>query len=412
MNGSYSIIETAVQHSYKFTFIGNTTMQSKFLKELSTLDVTAASKLKQYIQFCTENNKNERIKGKTSHHHILPRSLFEQYSNLKEHPWNGTHLLYADHYYAHWLFTEAINDYGQMEAFCKMHNCDIKLGRITENELISSVDFQIIMEKTIKKSSELRLSTEWKETIGKEKIRKMVETKSSEEWKNTIGKLSKIKQVISLSRTMNSDIWKETTGADKIRKQKETKSSKKWKNTVGIEQSEKHKNTVNSEEWKNTVGIEQTRKARETKKKNNSNERGGKKCSETKNSKTWKDTIGKNAISKHKNTINSNEWKNDIGKEQTRKRLATMQTVQSKTKRYDMRVTKSILKYGAFDLYDYNDNLVYTKMSKIELKYMSATLHIATKEKPLGYTNATKAILNKIGKLNLIGYYVINKKLI
>ena len=126
-------------------------MKTKILQEFlnSTLEIKSQEKLKQYIQFCITNNQQEKIKGKTSYHHILPQanSCFPKYSNLKENPWNGTHLLYSDHYYAHYLFTEAVSNYSQLSAFCAMNNTDIKNGRIEEKDLIPAEEFQKKMEE-------------------------------------------------------------------------------------------------------------------------------------------------------------------------------------------------------------------------------------------------------------------------
>jgi len=110
------------------------------------------SKIQQYIDFCNDNAVS-KIKGKTSHHHILPKKLFPEYSNLNENPWNGVHLLYSDHYYAHWLLSEAVDNYTILSAFCSMHNKDLKNGRIEEKDLIRADEFQKKMEERSRKHS-------------------------------------------------------------------------------------------------------------------------------------------------------------------------------------------------------------------------------------------------------------------
>ena len=121
-------------------------MLQSFLNKSQELNIISQDKLIQYFQFCIDKNQGKRIRedgvSKTSHHHILPNKLFPEFASLKENPWNGTNLLYSDHYYAHWLFTEAVNDYSQLHAFCAMHNCDMKLGRINESDLIHPDKFQ------------------------------------------------------------------------------------------------------------------------------------------------------------------------------------------------------------------------------------------------------------------------------
>jgi len=135
-------------------------MKAKILQEFidSDIKITSQEKLEQYIEYCIYKNKNTRVKDEeeyslSSYHHILPNALFPEYKDLKENKWNGTHLLYSDHYYAHWLLTEAIDDYGQLEAFCEMHSTDTKLGRIEESDLIPPEEFQKKMEERGRKYS-------------------------------------------------------------------------------------------------------------------------------------------------------------------------------------------------------------------------------------------------------------------
>jgi len=169
----------------------------KFLN--SDTKIKSQEKLEQYIEHCI-NNKKAKIKSKTSYHHILPQALFPEYKNLKENPWNGVHLLHSDHYYAHWLFTEAIDDYGQLSAFCAMHNKDMKLGKIEEKDLISPEEFQKKMEERGNKHSLLWLDEEYKEKTSN----KISRTRSSKEWKETKGKeaLLKFKATISSEEGM------------------------------------------------------------------------------------------------------------------------------------------------------------------------------------------------------------------
>lgn len=144
-------------------------MKEKILSEFKKSKIKSLEKLNQYIDYCILNNQNEKVinkngYSKTSHHHILPKAIFKDYTNLNRNPWNGVYLLYKDHYYAHWLLTEAIDNYSQMEAFCKMHICDIKLGRIEEIDLISNDEYQ----KKVEESCKLRVDMMKKEYIDNE----------------------------------------------------------------------------------------------------------------------------------------------------------------------------------------------------------------------------------------------------
>ena len=66
-----------------------------------------------------------RIKGKTEHHHILPKSIFPEYDNLVEHSWNGVHLTYKEHIICHKLLfriTEGSNKSKMFYALVRMFN--------------------------------------------------------------------------------------------------------------------------------------------------------------------------------------------------------------------------------------------------------------------------------------------------
>ena len=129
-------------------------MKNKILQEFLNSDITITNKdkLHKYIDFCIENNQENRIKGKTSHHHILPKAdslPFKEFSNLKKTPWNGTHLMYSDHYKAHYYLSEAIDDYGQLYVFTKMHDFDIANRRKERSKKQSVYMKEIIYIKMV-----------------------------------------------------------------------------------------------------------------------------------------------------------------------------------------------------------------------------------------------------------------------
>lgn len=175
----------------------------------SNVKIICELKLIEYIDFCIDKNQYIRTykdgKCETAHHHhILPAALFDEYKNIKNNVWNGTYLTFYNHYYAHLLLTYAISDYGQLSAFLAMHNKDIKLGRITENDLLSEdlineamigrhklqleyenkiieCEYGIMTNKQYinLKVSILKNSLEWKETVGKRTIEKFKLTVSN-----------------------------------------------------------------------------------------------------------------------------------------------------------------------------------------------------------------------------------------
>jgi len=156
-------------------------MKNRILQEFLNSDIKVISedRLKEYIDYCFEN-KTDKIKGKTSLHHILPKAIFNQYKDLKKNKWNGINLSYYNHYYAHWLLTEAIDDFSQLYAFCTMHCKDLKLGRINENELISENKFKEKKELQKEKFKEWCsiVNPETGLTNAQEAVRKSYETNS------------------------------------------------------------------------------------------------------------------------------------------------------------------------------------------------------------------------------------------
>lgn len=106
------------------------------------------TKLKEYIYYCLTKAVNNAIKLTTSYHHILPKSKqlpFEEFQLLSANIWNGVHLSYYDHYYAHFLLQQATNHPSILYAFTAMHHKDSKIGRIKEDELIDSAIFNKLM---------------------------------------------------------------------------------------------------------------------------------------------------------------------------------------------------------------------------------------------------------------------------
>lgn len=132
---------------------------------MSNLNIKCLIKLERYIDFCINNNLNNKIKAKTSYHHILPASKnmpFIQFSNLKENDWNGTHLTYANHCYSHWLLYEAINHQSVVFSFCAMHYKDFTLKRIKEEDLLPP---EIVQECMENRSIHHK---EWLNTLGED----------------------------------------------------------------------------------------------------------------------------------------------------------------------------------------------------------------------------------------------------
>ena len=159
-------------------------MKTKILQEFlnSNLKIKSQEKLEQYIQFCIENNIGKPLKNKTEHHHILLKNdtCFPEYANLNKNKWNGTHLFYEDHYKAHKILAQAIDDINIL------YSWHIMSGR--ENDITSN-EYKILKEKLIKNNSKLQKIR--MESEGFIRGAKCSKTKQSQEWKDNQGKICK-----------------------------------------------------------------------------------------------------------------------------------------------------------------------------------------------------------------------------
>jgi hypothetical protein len=53
-----------------------------------------------------QNRKSNPVTGYTENHHILPKCLFPQFKNLKEHSWNSVNLSAREHFICHQLLVK------------------------------------------------------------------------------------------------------------------------------------------------------------------------------------------------------------------------------------------------------------------------------------------------------------------
>jgi len=122
----------------------------------------------------------------------------------------------------------------------------------------------------------------------------------------------------------------------------------------------------------------------------------GKKSSKTKQSNTWWDNIKDSTMFKRNETI-----QNIIIFE------GFKITIKEKN-RINMKRTK-LLKTKRFNLYNNKNELILENTIKQELDKISKALFKSTKENYLGKSINSKLNLNRLNKLHLIGYYVIEK---
>ena len=167
---------------------------TNFKKRTKIRDI---NKLNEYISYCLDKDKNMKIKSKTSNHHILPRSLFPEFEDLGKNNWNSCHLLYNEHYIAHSLLAQALEEPSSLFAWYCMSNQDKKTKKVEGSLLLDSIVFQELMERRNKLNSEnLKGKIPWNKGLDKtdERVRKYADNMSG------IKKSEKHKEKLSLCK--------------------------------------------------------------------------------------------------------------------------------------------------------------------------------------------------------------------
>lgn len=146
-------------------------MRQFIIDQLMTLDVIDESKVIEYVDFCLKCIPKT---SSTQNHHILPVAVFSQFESFAKNNWNCAVLDNDDHYIAHALLHEAINNYSFASAWYGMNNKNyfngepLKiLGAEKYNELIIKRNKQcserqngIVMAKTIDTGEIIRVTKE------------------------------------------------------------------------------------------------------------------------------------------------------------------------------------------------------------------------------------------------------------
>jgi len=123
-------------------------IKDKLLEKYTEVDFSV------YLEICFNQNKKEHIPFVTEHHHILPSSLFPEFSDLKEHKWNGTYLTYENHYKVHSILAEITNEKSLIAAWWGMNNKNTKNNRLEESkEIIGEKLYASLRKKAVKNIS-------------------------------------------------------------------------------------------------------------------------------------------------------------------------------------------------------------------------------------------------------------------
>jgi len=330
-------------------------VKDKILQEFlnSYIKITSQEKLEQYIEYCIYNNQKDRIKDKegyslSAYHHMLPEALFDGYKDLKENPWNGTHLLYSDHYYAHWLLTEAIDDYGQLNAFCAMHNKDIKLGKINESDLIPPEEFQKKMEERGRKYSEWCSNNPEKLMEKSKKHSEFMSQKTLIEGKYQ--SIAEYNANLRAIRERNTYIGDKNMIDIRISKTVNTRRKNGWDTTKHQESMKQKQENGKTKQENTTLKMAKTRQLKKI---------------------------------------------SFEGKEMTIKEMCAIKTSRKARERAKK-----------YDVYNSKGEKVYCDMIRLDIIKIHTTLFNTSEDKPLGSTTQSINKLRKLNKMNLSGLYI------
>lgn len=58
----------------------------------------------KFIDYCLKINHNKNFEGEN--HHILPKSIFPEYSDFRKNKWNKIKLTYKQHFISHWMLAK------------------------------------------------------------------------------------------------------------------------------------------------------------------------------------------------------------------------------------------------------------------------------------------------------------------
>lgn len=111
-----------------------------------------------YLDFCKRNNQKKKIKNKTELHHILPKSLFPEFSDLRLYPCNGVHLLFEHHYIAHSILAEITKDTKLISAWWSMNTNNTNNNspeKIIGSEMYSTLKESAIANMSILKTNKV-----------------------------------------------------------------------------------------------------------------------------------------------------------------------------------------------------------------------------------------------------------------
>jgi len=245
-------------------------MKEKIVKHLLTLNVINESKVYEYVEFCL-SNKLPQKQQYAAHHHILPKAIFSEYKNIKSfNNWNGVYLSYKNHYIAHSILVQGINNTSIIGAWRGMNNADIITKGIDGLKILGSDLYNKLMIISNNNISEINSNM----VSCFDKTKNIFVQISKNEFDSnrdiyegtTKGKVTVTEVRTNIKKQITSEEYKNNKkmykfhltnskrSIESINKEKQTKSSEEWKECVwkpAIKlRNDKIRNKFTDEEWK------------------------------------------------------------------------------------------------------------------------------------------------------------------
>lgn len=111
--------------------------------------------LNLYLELMASNSKNLKKKGETEEHHILPKSIFPEFSNLRKYKWNKVNLSYYDHFMAH-VYLANTGNYHMLSALKIMSEMNLDRFDSDTKEIIADIYSKKKAECILKQSAYMK----------------------------------------------------------------------------------------------------------------------------------------------------------------------------------------------------------------------------------------------------------------
>jgi hypothetical protein len=120
---------------------------------------------KCYLNIITKARKRiAKNKEYVEIHHILPKSIYPEYKNLKKHPWNGVELSAREHFICHWLLTKIFTEKRKIK---QMHKAfaGLSMSNDVQKRNLTSKQYEII-RKSISEAQKGKIPWNKNKKIG------------------------------------------------------------------------------------------------------------------------------------------------------------------------------------------------------------------------------------------------------